>query len=381
MSEPKKITVRVVNYRREFLMLRWTDPVTGQRRTESSGCTTKRAAWEKAGEKEDELNARVPRGNGSLRFSDFMLIYAADHLESLSDGSRKRSQSALAVLQKTLSPETIGDVTGAVLSAFAAKLRKQDRSESTIATNLRTIRAALKWAVDNGHLAELPTIPKQARAKATRAKGRPLTDNEFIKLLRAVRLQEDMQRLDRHGRRTWRRLLIGLWLSGLRLDEALRLTWNHGTFSVDASGKYPLFVIREQKSGKEQTLPITPDFGRWLLKIPKYQRTGFVFPLAKERQATIRRMDTTSKVITAIGKHSGVIVNSDGKHASAHDLRRSFGLRWASRVMPAELQALMRHENIATTMSFYALVAAESFAEKLWKSHNSATPAATENQK
>jgi hypothetical protein len=34
------------------------------------------------------------------------------------------------------------------------------------------------------------------------------------------------------------------------------------------------------------------------------------------------------------------------KYASAHDLRRAFGLRWSSRVMPAVLQQLMRHESI-----------------------------------
>jgi len=31
------------------------------------------------------------------------------------------------------------------------------------------------------------------------------------------------------------------------------------------------------------------------------------------------------------------------KYASAHDLRRSFGTRWAKRVMPVVLQKLMRH--------------------------------------
>ena len=40
-------------------------------------------------------------------------------------------------------------------------------------------------------------------------------------------------------------------------------------------------------------------------------------------------------------------------YASAHDLRRSFGFRWAKRVMPLILQKLMRHADITTTMEFY----------------------------
>jgi len=47
-----------------------------------------------------------------------------------------------------------------------------------------------------------------------------------------------------------------------------------------------------------------------------------------------------------------VIVDTN-KTASAHDLRRSFGERWASRMMPADLMAVMRHESIETTMQYY----------------------------
>ena len=41
------------------------------------------------------------------------------------------------------------------------------------------------------------------------------------------------------------------------------------------------------------------------------------------------------------------------KFASTHDLRRSFGERWASRLMPTDLMALMRHESIETTLRYY----------------------------
>ena len=41
------------------------------------------------------------------------------------------------------------------------------------------------------------------------------------------------------------------------------------------------------------------------------------------------------------------------KTCTAHDLRRSFGTRRASLVMPAVLQQRMRHTRIQTTMAFY----------------------------
>ena len=59
-----------------------------------------------------------------------------------------------------------------------------------------------------------------------------------------------------------------------------------------------------------------------------------------------------------MGELARVVVHTDSrtgkiKFASAHDLRRSFGNRWAKRAMPAVLQRLMRHENIDTTLRYY----------------------------
>ena len=55
------------------------------------------------------------------------------------------------------------------------------------------------------------------------------------------------------------------------------------------------------------------------------------------------------------------------KYASAHDLRRSFGDRWAKRVMPAELKEMMRHESIETTLRYYVSSNAERTAETCWQ--------------
>jgi len=72
-------------------------------------------------------------------------------------------------------------------------------------------------------------------------------------------------------------------------------------------------------------------------------------------------------IISAIGRNAGVVVNkADGKFASAHDLRRSFATRWSKRVMPAVLQRLMRHAEIATTMKYYVTMDADEVADGLW---------------
>jgi integrase len=81
------------------------------------------------------------------------------------------------------------------------------------------------------------------------------------------------------------------------------------------------------------------------------------------------------KIAAQIGKAAGVKVNTATttgkvKFASAHDLRRSFGERWASRIMPQQLMELMRHESIETTMKFYVGRNAQATADVLWAAHS-----------
>ncbi len=65
------------------------------------------------------------------------------------------------------------------------------------------------------------------------------------------------------------------------------------------------------------------------------------------------------------------MANATNKFASAHDLRRSFGTRWAKRVMPAVLQKLMRHSAIETTLRYYADLDVDDLAADLWREYGS----------
>jgi integrase len=72
-------------------------------------------------------------------------------------------------------------------------------------------------------------------------------------------------------------------------------------------------------------------------------------------------------LVSKIGKKAKVVTNkAEGKYAGCHDLRRSFGTRWAKRVMPAVLKRLMRHASIQTTMAYYVDLDAAEVADELW---------------
>ena len=81
-----------------------------------------------------------------------------------------------------------------------------------------------------------------------------------------------------------------------------------------------------------------------------------------------------------IGKAAGVRVyvspKDPGKvkYASAHDLRRAFGERWAARLMPAQPKELMRHESIETTLRFYVGTDAQRTADAAWAAFEASRP-------
>jgi len=134
-----------------------------------------------------------------------------------------------------------------------------------------------------------------------------------------------------------------------------------------------------QKSRRDEIYATAPEFRDFLAETPADKRSGPVFELLTEGPGgelrPVASVNPVSKIVADIGRAAGVVVdererrNPDGttrtvrKWASAHDLRRSFGTRWAKRVMPAVLKALMRHANITTTLKFYAEQDAANTAE------------------
>jgi integrase len=150
------------------------------------------------------------------------------------------------------------------------------------------------------------------------------------------------------------------------LRESVALSWDADEpFTVDLAGRHPQFRILKQKSGKQQLLPMTPDFTEWLLQTPEDARSGPVFPIRVGR-------DAAGRIVSRIGKRARVVVDkAAGKFATAHDLRRSFGTRWSQHVMPATLQKMMRHASIKTTMAFYVDREADDIAAELWRVHGS----------
>lgn len=184
-------------------------------------------------------------------------------------------------LRKLVDPEKAA-VPVIAMTAHALK-RDHDRcltagmKDTTIATHLRHLRASLNWAVSMEMLSAAPKFHMPKRVKGRKLmRGRPITTEEFERMLAAVPLVRS------HDREDWQHYLHGLWLLGLRLEESLVLGWDdESPISIDLGGRHPRLRIyaEAEKGHQDRLLPITPDFAEFLLQTPKQERHGSVLKL------------------------------------------------------------------------------------------------------
>lgn len=395
------IDVHVVKYAdRKNYLLRYRCPMSGKYVTKSAETSERREAERAAARWETELReGRYSRGRNMAwqEFVDFVEDY---HLATMKPRSRTSYRSTLNVLERECSPKRLSDVTTAKVTHLCDRLRKQGRSPATIAGHLQTLAAILRWAKRQGVVSTLPdcTVPKGTR-RHSGMKGRPITLEEFERMLGKVRSVVDADAdadadaedgKDSARVRAWKFYLRALWASGLRLSESLTLSWDDrpDAITVDLSGRRPMLRVPAdvEKGNRDRLLPMTPELAELLESVPAHKRRGRVF------QGVHRHPVNVSKAVCAIGKAAKVIVRpavgEEGepgykppKYASAHDLRRAFGTRWSRKLSPARLMAIMRHEDISTTMRYYVAEASEELADVLWsESQEAATETATAGQ-
>ncbi|MBD3672899.1 MAG: site-specific integrase [Planctomycetaceae bacterium] len=355
---------------RKYYEAQWVDPITGRKKTRSTKKTSQRDADRFAAKLEDELINGPDLDPAKIKWSDFRSRYESEYASTLAEKTQQKIGTAFNSFEELVSPAWLATVSSNVISKYAGRLRAQDLSEATIKGYLSQLRAAFSWAHRVGLMNSVPHFEMPKRVN--KSKGRALTAEEFDRMVDAT-----AKTVGEEYSARWTRFLRGLWWSGLRLGEAIALSWdNDEEIMVDLSGGRPMFRIRAEaeKAKKDRYLPMAPEFAELLEQTPSKARRGYVFPLMETR--TLKpsgrvKVYAASKVICDIGAEAGVIVgkkrSGDPKFASAHDLRRAFGYRWGMRVLPPVLMELMRHESITTTMEYYVGRNAEAAADAVWR--------------
>jgi integrase len=363
MSE--EIKVHVVKYPdRKNLVMRYLDPFTNKHVQRSTGTAKKSAAEKEAGKWQAELNEGRYKAQSRMTWDDFREKYESEVLPGLSEGTGDCKASAMNYIENTINPHYLRELTTPRLSAFVAKLREGGMKDTTLSVHLAHLKPILRWAVRQGYLRSMPDVdmPKRAKGISQAMRGRPLVEEELDRMIDKV-----PEKRKREPKK-WQQLLRGLWWGGLRLSEALALSWDEeAPISVCMRGKYPTLRIQAeaQKSRRDQLLPIAPEFAEMLLAVPEAERHGLVFGIYGQNGQPLSTK-RASRYISSIGKAANVVTNkAENRHGTAHDLRRAFCTRWARRIMPADLNKLARHASMNTTMQFYVSRTAEDVGDML----------------
>ena len=339
-----------------YIQLYYIDPLTRKEVTRSAKTVTRSEAYKAAALWEAELAAKGP-SNGPLHWDSFRIRFEREHLSQLEPRSRHSYSNAMNRFEQLIGhPVDVKNISGSTLSEFLSKLSAVSGSRVTVANIMRHVKSALNWGHKIGLLATMPKFIMPRMPKQSLMHGRPITDAEFKRFLSACNKFENAD--------SWRFLLRGLWCSGLRISEAVKLSWDSEPILVDLDGsRFPRLIIREQKSGKQEIWPMPPEFAELLGSVPMKERTGKVFKIGSE----------PGRIVSKIGEASKIRVNGS-KFVSAHDLRRTFGTRWSFKVRPIILQRLMRHANITTTLKYYVDQDADDVSAELWKTVPASVP-------
>jgi len=362
----EEIVVRVLRRAgRKTYQAEWKDPTTGKVRSKALSATTRRDAERIAAGVERELRAGIYR-DGSVPWSDAKERYLDEGVAGLSEGTVVSVSSTFTMVDALIAPRSLQVLARPeVLAKFRRLLSAEPtrygkpRSPSTVNKHLRNLSAVFGWAKRAGLLMVVPDLP-YIRREGSGAKSRPIVTEEFERMLASVGAVAGDEAAE------VALLLRGLWETGLRIGEAMSLKWGEGPVSLERrrSGWSICFSPEGQKARRSEVVPLTPDAEALIDSIPEGRRTGFVFMPSRKR----RKPDDMSRMVSLIGKTARVFTtlgDSEGnrKPGSAHDLRRAFATRWASRVTPQVLAALMRHRSPTTTATFYVAFDVDGLAE------------------
>lgn len=372
----QEITVHVIDYGRKFLTLQYVDPVTGKRKSKSSKSATRKEAEKQAVVWQTELRNGLYKPPSKLTWAEFRQMFERQHLSEVRESSAARVRSTLNFIEDQMCPQRISQINEQWVARFKEKA-KDGRAVETVNADLRNIKTAMNWAKTQKLISEVPVIKQIKKGKSSkRMKGRPITKEEFERMLAST---EKVSAIGPKRAGEWKQFLNGLWWSGLRLSEAVHLTWDEWAdgIRIQIAENYVFLLIsaEDEKGGKDRVYPVAPEFAEMLLSVPESHRSGHVFALP-QRGGQRPAATEVSRKVGLIGEKAQVKVNEvikagdtelTVKYASSHDLRRAFGVRWSRRIFPAELMELMRHENIETTMKYYVGHQAELTARKLYE--------------
>ena len=163
---------------RQHYQLQWTDPNTGRKKTKSSGIERtgrkkeRDDATKEASKWEEKLRNGDTGSTDRLTWEAFRERYESEVGLAKAINTQMKISGVFNLVESIISPTKLAHLTAQRLSYFQAEMRRQEKAEASIKSNLATLKSALRWAARMGLLRQAPAIEMPSRA-GDKMKGRP----------------------------------------------------------------------------------------------------------------------------------------------------------------------------------------------------------------
>jgi hypothetical protein len=196
MSNEIQVKVASNGTKRRYLMMYYDCPRDGKRHWRSTRKTVRREAEKEAGKWEAELREGRYQPPSSITWREFRLRYEEEVASNRSCMAARTEQmigTVFNAIERICRPQKLNELDAVRLGHFRKEIRN-GRSAATAKTYLAHIMSALAWAAEPGQglLNSVPKIavPKRERGAKRKAsskmKGRPITGEEFERMLAKV---------------------------------------------------------------------------------------------------------------------------------------------------------------------------------------------------
>ncbi|KAA1376112.1 tyrosine-type recombinase/integrase [Aeromicrobium fastidiosum] len=349
--------------------IRYTDPVTGEKRRQYFTGKTQAEVRAKVKAAQERLDAGAPVRDSSRTLAEWSTQWRATSLEA-SDRRPTSKATCVSLLTNHVETETIGtvrldrlglaDVERLIVDLRAKTTKRGARqlSESSISRVLQVLKVALDDAVAHGLIVKNPVSALKRKPKADGEEQRFLSLAEVAQLIRAA-----------EGTR-YHRPLQFIAATGLRKGELIGLRWS----DFDLESDTPRFTVNRTISRLNGSLNVGPvktgaghrtlDLSAGLVGVLKAQRKAQVAERLRAGSAwtegdyvftteTGQPMDPRNvlRAVTTAGKKAGVA------DVDVHALRHSAATAMLDLGENLKtVSVMLGHSNIATTAKIYAHV-------------------------
>ena len=332
----------------------------------SKSFKTRKEAERYAEEKQADIRVGKQVLTVNIRLKDFKKEHLMLMQNQIAPKTLKEHERALRYLL-----EIIGDRSLRKISPRHAELYVKSRVESGVSTStinkeITTLRSIFRIAAERrGYLPEGQNcFKKVSKRKVSRKSIRYITITEFQRLFNAT------------TKLKWEVFLSLLYTTGLRLSEALNLTWLDIDFEleilqVSAKRDHKHLIPWEPKDHELRNIPLCNEMvdllNQWRKKAPKC--VPYVFLTAERYKLVMtklskKRWNGNYELVNNVLRDFKVIQKQAKiDHCSLHDFRRSCITNWARKLPAHVVRKLAGHSSLETTMKFYLAVGESDLAE------------------